>query len=319
MPQGFVSFAEVKRAVPMESVLAHYELLTALTHKGRNLAGPCPFCKGKSQRQFQVNLEKNAWYCFGCKAGGNVLDFVARREGLDVRGAALALSRWFELRLAEGAPAAPPPSLPAGAPEVPEEASCRENPPLTFTLKTLDAGHPNLANLGLGAPTLSLFGAGYCTKGLLKGRLAIPVHNADGDLVAYAGLAVQEDEAPRYLFPPNFHPALEVMNLNRLAELAGEDGPLYLVPEIEGVLRLAEADVTSVLGLFDGSLSSEQEEALRGALALFGRLVLVGEGFEDRSVARLARYAPVTWISELLPLDPLAEEADPYGLREVEA
>src|SRR4029079_18936705 len=104
--------------------------------------------------------------------------------------------------------------------------------------KTLDAGHANLANLGLGPPTLSLFGAGYCTKGLLKGRLAIPVHNAGGELVAYAGLAVQGDDSPRYLFPPNFHPALEVMNLNRLAEGPREDGSLYLVPEIEGVLRL---------------------------------------------------------------------------------
>jgi DNA primase len=295
MSQGFVSFAEVKRSVPMESVLVHYGLLDALTEKGQNLAGPCPFCKGKSARQFQVNLAKNAWYCFGCKAGGNVLDFVARREGLDVRGAALALSRWFELRLAESASTVSPPAAYVEALQAAEEAPPLANPPLAFTLKTLDPNHPNLASFGLETSTIEHFGAGYCTKGLLKGRLAIPIHNGRGELVAYAGLALQDGETPRYLFPPNFRPALEVMNLHRLMDSAEGDGRLYLVPEIEAVLRLRDAGVESVLGLFDGTLSPEQEESIKGILTLYEQLVLLGEGFEDCAVARLARLTSVRW------------------------
>jgi DNA primase len=294
MPKGFVSFAEVKRRVSMEAVLGRYGLLTDLTKKGRNLAGPCPFCDGSSARQFQVNLEKNAWYCFGCKQGGNVLDFVATREDIGVRAAALKLDAWFELGLAgkesrdaaSDAPAEEPPAT-----ELPTA-----NPPLNFTLKTLDPAHPNLAPLGIGTETLAHFGAGYCTKGLLKGRLAVPVRNREGELVAYVGLATG-DESPRYLFPPNFHPTLEVMNLDRLAEFAAEAGPLYLTPEIEGLLRLTHAGCLAVLSLFDGTLSTEQEEAIGGALALFERLVLVGHGFADHTVARLALYAPVSWIA----------------------
>jgi len=295
MPKGFVSFVEVKRRVSMEAVLQRYGLLADLKQKGRNLAGPCPFCESSSARQFQVNLAKNAWYCFGCKQGGNVLDFVATREGVGVRAAALTLDAWFELGLAgkeprgeaSTAPTEPPPS---------KEPLPAANPPLTFALKTLDPEHANLAPLGIGAATLTHFAAGYCTKGLLKGRLAIPVRNRDGELVAYVGLATG-DERPRYLFPPNFHSPLEVMNLDRFAEFAAEEGPLYLVPEIEGVLRLTDAGCTAVLGLFDGTLSEIQEEAIGGALALFERLVLVGEGFTDRTVARLARYAAVSWIT----------------------
>jgi DNA primase len=308
MRKGYVAFDEVKRAVSMEAVLARYGLLDGLTKKGQNLAGPCPFCQGKSSRQFQVNLAKNAWYCFGCKEGGNVLDFVAKREGVSVREAALMLDSWFELGLTESeAPHATPPAAPAEAPPAEEEHLPRENPPLTFTLKTLDPTHVSLAGLGLSRATLESFGAGYCTKGLLKGRLAIPVHNPSGELVAYAGLAVEEGETPRYLFPPNFHAALEVFNLHRLAEFAAEEEPLYLAPEIEGVLRLADAGVAAVLGLFDGSLSPEQEEAIAGALTLFERLVLVGEGFADRTVARLARHASVAWLGLL---DPHAENPE---------
>jgi hypothetical protein len=166
--------------------------------------------------------------------------------------------------------------------------------------------------LGLHAETIEHFGAGYCTKGLLKGRLAIPIHNGEGELVAYAGLAVEDDASPRYLFPPNFHPALEVFNLERLAEFAGTGGALYLVPEIEGVLRLAEAGVTRVLGLFDGSLSKEQLSAILGVLTLYHGLILVGEGFHDRTVACLARHTAVTWTPEL-PGDRLAEDSDQLG------
>ena len=50
---------------------------------------------------------------------------------------------------------------------------------------------------------------------------------------------------------------------------------------------------------------------MKGALPLFERLVLLGEGFEDRTVARLARHAPVTWSSIRLPEAFLSEEPAP--------
>lgn len=307
MQKGFIPFAEVKRAVSLEAILARYGLLENLSRKGMNLAGPCPFCKGASGRQFQVNLVKNAWYCFGCKAGGNILDFVAKREGVSIRTAALKIDSWFELGLVEEkekpqaeAPAAPADTR-AASPEAPpaaQETLPTENQPLAFTLKTLDPNHESLASLGFGAEILERFGAGYCARGLLKGRLAVPVHNGRGELLAYVGLALQ-DETPRYLFPPKFHAGLEVFNLHLLLEISEERGPLYLAPEIEGVLRLSEAGVVSALGLFDGSLSSEQEEAIVGALSLYEGFVLVGEGFADRTIARLARYAAVSWVASV--------------------
>jgi DNA primase len=308
MPRGFVSFAEVKQAVTMEAVLTRYGLFAGLTEKGKNLVGACPFCKGKSAKLFQVNPVKNAWYCFGCKVGGNVLDFVAKSENVSVRTAALRLDSWFELGLVEETPRATPQATPQEPASGKEEEAPFENPPLTFTLKTLDPRHENLAPLGFSTVTIEHFGAGYCTKGLLKGRLAIPIHGAKGELVAYAGLAVDEETSPRYLFPPKFHPPLEVFNLHQLPEFAEEGGPLYLAPEIEGVLRLREVGIVAALGLFDGSLSLAQEEAVTGALPLFERLALVGNGFEDRTVARLARHASITW-SPGLPEGFLPEES----------
>jgi DNA primase len=317
MPNGFVPFAEVKRAVSLEAILDRYGLLEDLTRKGANLTGPCPFCKSSSGRQFQVNLVKNAWYCFGCKAGGNILDFVAKQEGVTIRTAALKIDSWFELGLVEKketsraeAPAAPAgtPTAPVEAPPQAKETLPAENTPLAFTLKTLDPNHESLRDLGVGAGTIERFGAGYCARGLLKGRLAIPIHNSGGEVLAYAGLALAEDVAPRYLFPPRFHPAFEVFNLHRLIEVTEEKGPLYLASEILGVLRLSEAGAHSALGLFDGSLSPKQEEVIMGALSLYDGFVLVGEGFADRTFARLSYYAPVSWVPEVAPQKLGAEE-----------
>lgn len=304
MANGFVSFAEVKRAVSMEALLSRYELLDGLSSKGANLVGACPFCNGGSARQFQVSFLKNVWYCFGCKEGGNVLDFVAKKEKLSLRAAALALDKRFELGLAGEAPRPKLQQALSDAPLVREELLPTENPPLAFTLKTLDTQHLSLAALGFQASTVERFGAGYCTKGLLKGRLAIPIHNASGELVAYAGLTVG-NLTPRYLFPPKFHPELEVMNLHRLEEFAEQDGPLYLAPEIEGVLRLADVGCAAAIGLFDGSLSFIQEQAIARVAAAYERLVLVGDGFPERTAARLARHVTLSWVAKL-PVDLLA-------------
>jgi hypothetical protein len=46
------------------------------------------------------------WNCFSdCKAGGNVLDFVARMGGVDVHEAALRVNEWFNLGLGHSPPA----------------------------------------------------------------------------------------------------------------------------------------------------------------------------------------------------------------------
>lgn len=53
-----------------------------LKKHGRDYMGLCPFHKEKSP-SFHVNQEKQLFHCFGCGAGGNLVQFVMRSEGLD--------------------------------------------------------------------------------------------------------------------------------------------------------------------------------------------------------------------------------------------
>ena len=52
-----------------------------LTRKGANLFGLCPFHSEKTG-SFSVSPDKQIYYCFGCKRGGGVVNFIMEEENL---------------------------------------------------------------------------------------------------------------------------------------------------------------------------------------------------------------------------------------------
>ena len=52
-----------------------------LTKKGRNYWGLCPFHSEKTP-SFSVSPDKQIYYCFGCKRGGGVVNFIMEEENL---------------------------------------------------------------------------------------------------------------------------------------------------------------------------------------------------------------------------------------------
>src|SRR5690242_8055212 len=96
--QSFVDFKAVKAAITMEQLLQHYLLQDRFKKNGDTLSGPCPIHNGSNPTQFRASLGKNIWNCFGdCKGGGNVLDFIAKKEGVPIHAAALKAIDWFRL------------------------------------------------------------------------------------------------------------------------------------------------------------------------------------------------------------------------------
>lgn len=52
----------------------------ALRRRGRRLVGRCPFHRDR-EPSLSVYPETASWFCYGCDAGGDVIDFVARLRG----------------------------------------------------------------------------------------------------------------------------------------------------------------------------------------------------------------------------------------------
>ena len=72
---------EIRSNNDIVDVISKY---VTLKRSGRNFFGLCPFHKEKSP-SFAVSPDKQIFHCFGCGAGGNVIHFISKIEGLDFK------------------------------------------------------------------------------------------------------------------------------------------------------------------------------------------------------------------------------------------
>ncbi len=57
-------------------------------HKaGRTYRGKCPMHDGKSSGSLAVYPESQSWYCWGCGAGGDAIDFIKKLHGFSFKDA----------------------------------------------------------------------------------------------------------------------------------------------------------------------------------------------------------------------------------------
>ena len=276
----FVDFRAVKAAITMEQLLGHYKILDQFKRTGDSLNGPCPIHKGSNPTQFRVSTTKNIWNCFSdCEHGGNTLDFICKMEKCSVHAAALKAIEWFNLdpeamaaadNNAEPAeprkstPTAKPAARPAPASKAAPESNA-PNTPLKFRLDKLERSHPYLTEQrGLTAETIVDFGIGYCVKGMMADRIAIPIHNANGEVVAYAGRFVGEppEGTPKYKLPPGFRKSQELFNIDRAAKQPADE-PLIIVEGFFDAMKLHQHGCRKVVALMGSTMSTAQEKLIR--------------------------------------------------------
>jgi DNA primase len=260
---NWLDFKAIKRGVSLEALLQHYGV--ELRRSGPDqYRGRCPIQGGEGRDAFHVNLVRNIFHCFACGAGGTVLDFVAAMEGCTLREAAEKLQPRAKPVHGPGV------SLP-GKERVTEKR--RALSPLGFALRDVDSAHPYLATRGIESQTAAHFGVGfYAGPGLLSGRLVIPIHNAQGELVAYCGRSLDAAE-PRYQFPPRFRKSEVLFNFDRAA--ASGEPAVVVVEGFFDCLKVYQAGQRSVVALMGAVLYRSPERALTER---FRQVVLMLDG-----------------------------------------
>jgi DNA primase len=271
------------------------------------------------------------------KLEGHVIGFVAAMEGVELREAALMIAEWYNLpterpdkisprshRKADApAPPAKSPAPAAKAAPISPPGEEPENKELSFELKSLSVDHPFFAERRIAAETIQHFGLGFCSKGLMKGRVVFPVHRWDGKLIGYTGRTVEEATAdnPKWLLPPGLVKPKVLFNLHRIA------GKFDTVIIVEGPLDLAAVhqagfqNVVALLGkelIEDDSLSYDQ---LRLIAQNFSKAVLLLDGDENGQEAsrRIAGHlAPLLWVrAAVLPAGKDPSDLEPDALRQL--
>lgn len=98
-------------AIPISDVIGRF---VALKKVGPEQIGLCPFHEEKTP-SFKVNDEKGIFHCFGCGADGDVIAFVAKREGLGFKDAAKRVAEVAGVGVSAAVPgvAPTPPQRPA--------------------------------------------------------------------------------------------------------------------------------------------------------------------------------------------------------------
>ena len=256
-----VSFSAIKSAVTMEQALARYGIL--LKAAGLDtLRGQCPIPTHESDsvHSFSVDTRRSIWACHsescirnrGGRIGGNVLDFVTLMERCSIREAALLLQDGsIDLSFT--------PATQIYRPSV----DVRRNAPLTFRLIELIGQHPYLSARGVDDATATWFGIGYYRgPGFLSGRVVIPIHNAAGQVVAYAGRSM-DSSLPKYLFPVGFRKSAELFNLHRATSKPSQE--LIVVEGFFDCVRVHQAGFSNVVALMGCTLSREQTTLLCAA------------------------------------------------------
>ncbi len=289
MPAQRIDFRYVRQHADFAKVLAAYGI--ALEKDGGRpgqFKGLCPF-HDDQKPSLKINTERNIYNCFPCGAGGNVLEFVMEYDECDLRAAAKTVADLSGIPYSDGsaptatavrrvAPrrreiAAPLPTTPTPAHDVAATA----NPVLTFVLKNLVTEHPFIASRGLSPAMIETFGLGIATRGIMKDRLVFPIHNANGELVAYCGRYVGDvppEDEPKYKQPPNFRKEWELFNWHRAKERLGATRPVVVVESFFSTIKLhvvTEYPVVSPMGrsMSDNLLTLLKAGGVRRVMLLF--------------------------------------------------
>ena len=211
-----------------------------LRGRGRVRQGVCPFHE-EAEGSFTVYADTERFYCFGCGAGGDVLDFVRRAENLSLPEAIQRLGGGH--RPVSGAAIRPAPTPRPRVAEIPPRDPALLTAAARFyagQLRRSPEAREYLASRGIGFNTAVRLGLGYAPgsglrealesdgftaerlrdSGLFMERGAerfsgmVVVPDASGGLVRWlVGRAIDPDRTPRFQALPGPKP---VLGLGRL-------------------------------------------------------------------------------------------------------
>jgi len=316
---AWIDFKALRASLDFEQVLRSYGV--EVKRKGKQHHGYCPLPNHNGKRNspsFSANLERGIFQCFGCGAKGNVLEFAALMEKTDpkdgtaLRKIALDLQKRFCPELASEQKTA---KLPAKEPEKApptKDLPAIVNAPLDFELKGLDPAHPYLLGRGFTSETISRFGLGFCSRGMLKDRVAIPLHDRDGRLIGYAGRVVDDslitEDNPRYRFPGErkrngtileFRKTLFLYNGFRMKSPLDD---LVVVEGFTSVWWLNQHGRENVVATMGSDCSETQAEFIVSLVKPTGRVWCLpdgdpaGERFAESVLLRVSPHRFVRWV-----------------------
>lgn len=246
--------------------------------------GLCPFHQEKTP-SFYVDENKGFFYCFGCKAGGDIFSFIQKVEGLNFNEALAKLAQSAGIELPEK-------STPDPLREVNRVA-------LSYFRAQLGQARPYLEQRRITMETAQNFQLGFAPaqpNGLLqylsregfspeqgvaagvliardervfdrfRERLVFPLSSPSGQLAGFTGRALSPESSPKYLNTPEtrlFKKSELLFGYPEARVALQKSRRALLVEGLFDVLALAQLGFAETVAVLGSSLSSAQAQILR--------------------------------------------------------
>ena len=222
----------IRDIVDMTDIVSLVDSYLPLKRKGKDHWGQCPFCDDGNNPSFSVSEQKQFYFCFKCRATGNVIGFLqahqgydfiesiealAARNGMEVpyentresskeKGPiydALALaSEIFENNLASSNDAEHVRSYILEERKISSDVSKKFE--LGYSTKSWDALTKAMLDRGISEAILLKAGLSKKNKDgklfdIFRDRLMFPIKDRKGRIVGFGGRVMNPDDQPKYL------------------------------------------------------------------------------------------------------------------------
>ncbi len=352
-----ISADDIERVRAATDLMAVVGEHVALRRSGSRWVGLCPFHTERTP-SFSVNGELGFFYCFGCQAKGDAIDFVRQTRQLDFVGAVESLAarvgielhwdnqresgerrrrsrlvetlaravEWYHQRLLSAPDA-------AEARGYLRSRGYDREVVLRYRLGWAPEAWDTLCQaLSLPADVARDAGLGFVNarnrlQDSFRGRLLFPIFDVRGDPVALGGRILPGDEGPKYKNSPAsaLYDKGEVLyGLNWAKGNVVEHGEVVVCEGYTDVIGLASAGIPRAVATCGTALTERHVAALR---RFAPRIVLAfdadraGQDAAERVYGWERRYEVDVFVAGLPPGKDPGELArtDPDGLREAVA
>lgn len=275
---------EIKARLNIVDVIGRY---IPLERSGRNYKGLCPFHREKTP-SFNVEPEKQFYYCFGCHAKGDIFSFVMHMEGWDFVEALKHLAAEAGVELDTTQTENPYKGLLEIMEQVcqfyqrrlPNSVALQyfQKRGITpesirkFRLGYAPDGWESLASSGIKASEKELLDCGLIQKrrtgtghyDRFRHRAIFPIFDTLGRVVAFGARALGDDK-PKYLNSPEgiiFHKKETLYGWHLAKEAVRNSQTIILVEGYMDVIACHEAGITNVVASMGTALTEEQIDLL---------------------------------------------------------
>ncbi|MBE6616618.1 MAG: DNA primase [Ruminococcaceae bacterium] len=284
---------DIRYRCDIESVISSY---VTLKRAGSNLKGLCPFHSEKTP-SFTVYPGTQSYYCFGCGAGGDVINFVMRTENLDYVAAVETLAKRAGITLTDfDSNSGRPDGVSRSRVLQMNLEAAKFYRQMLFNDSVGGPGRKYFLDRGLSMAAIKRFGLGYSPPSggsmlkhlrslgfkeeeirvayfagknergyydYFRGRVMFPIIDVSGNVVAFGG-RVLDDSKPKYLNTSDTPAFKKSKNMFALNYAKNSDAGYFILCEgYMDVITLHDAGFGMAVATLGTAITAEQARMMK--------------------------------------------------------